>query len=114
MHNELLSKLKELKDLSRDVYIELEENGLKITDSHAGIAKEHLFNSNLKDIVGAVEGLLRGEPSERHTVRLEKALPDSLVNLKKVKASRASLRSMDRLERIEALLGYLENNYRDL
>ena len=114
MHTELLSKLKELKNLSREVYIELEENGLKITDPNAGIAKEQFFMGNIKNITDAIEALLRGEASERPMVRLAKDLPDALVNLKKIKQTNAARMSADRLGRMEALLAYLENNYRDL
>ena len=114
MHTELLSKLKELKDLSRGVYIQLEEDGLKVSDPKAGIAKEQLFQSNIKNVVSAVEGLLRGEAAERHLVRLKKEFPDSLINIKKVKEVNAGMKNRESLMRIEALLTYLENNYQEL
>ncbi len=114
MSNEVLNKLKELKDVSRAVYVDLEENGLKVSDPHAGVAKEQLFNNNIKNITGAMEGLLRGEPAERHMVRLDKEFPNSFENMKKVKQASASQKSMGDLNRIEALLTFLENNYREL
>lgn len=114
MQAEVLGKLKELKDLSRNVYIQLEEDGLKVSDPTAGVAKEQLFTSNLKNITNGVEGLLRGEPAERHVVRLNKDFPDSFTNLKKVKQTAAGKKNIDSLNRIESLLSHLENAFREL
>ena len=114
MHGEVLAKLKELKDLSRGVYIQLEEDGLKVSDDQAGMAKEQLFTSNIKNIINATEGLLRGEPAENHMIRLDNEFPDSLKNIQKVKACAAGRKNAESLKRIEVLLVYLENTYREL
>ena len=84
MSAESLNKLKELKDLSRALYIKLEEDGLRVSHAEAGLAKEQLFTSNIKNIINATEGLLRGEASEGHMMRLDKEFPDSLKNIQKL------------------------------
>ena len=114
MSNEVLTKLKELKDVSRNLYVKLEEDGLKVSDPQAGVAKEQFFNNNVKNITGAMEGLMRGEPAERHLVRLAKEFPNSFENMKKIKSCNAGRLNVDTLNRIEVLLAFLENNYREL
>ena len=114
MQAELLGKLKELKDLSREVYVRLEDDGLRVSDPVGGIAKEQFFTSNVKNITNAIEGLLRGEPAERHMVRLNKDFPDAFTNVKKVKQTLAGKKNAESLNRMEALLTFLEKMYRDL
>ncbi|HZX12604.1 MAG TPA: hypothetical protein VFE88_04075 [Candidatus Nanoarchaeia archaeon] len=114
MKSEVIGKLKELKELSRVLEVKIEADGLKISDPLAGIAKEQFFNNNLRGITSAMEGLLRGEAAERHTVRLEKEFPAALKNVKKLKDSAAGMKNADSFERVEALLTYLENTYLEL
>lgn len=108
--SEMLIKIKELRILSSDVGQQLEDDGLPITD----IPKEQLFGNNIKNIVTAVEMLLRYEPSERPSLRLKKDIPDSYINLDKVGKTKQGQKQAAKLSRIKELIQYVEQNYNEV
>lgn len=110
INNEVLTKLKELRNLSNDCQRKLETNGLPITD----LPKAQLFDCNIKDIVSAVEALLRNEPSERPELRLQKGIPDSYINIDKVKKTNPGKLCSVELDRIKELIQYIEGIYKQL
>ena len=57
--SEVLQKVKELRNLANEVEQRLEKDGLSITN----ISKAQLFDYNIKNIIGAVESLLRNKTS---------------------------------------------------
>ena len=114
MKTEVLNKLKELKDVSRGLYIQLEEDGMKVSDPQAGLAREQFFQNNMKHIVNGIEGLMRGEASEKHMVRLDKEFPNAMENLRKLKGTPVGVKNAGSLNRVEGLVTFLENNYRAL
>jgi len=109
MSVEVLVKLKELKFVASEAEKQLDNSGMSITN----LQKEQLFNHNVKNIVNAIEGLLRNEPSERHHFRLEKEIPDSYVNIKKLKDTPQG-RNNVHLDRIKDLVSYFEGVYREI
>ena len=106
---EVLRRLSELKIVAGETEKKLENDGLSITN----IQKEQLFNHNIKNIINAVEGLLRNEPSEKHVFRLEKEIPDSYVNINKLKNTPQGELN-NNLERLKDLISYFESNYKQL
>ena len=107
---EVLDKIKELRNISNEIEKKLEKDGLSITN----IPKEQLFNHNIKNIIGAIEGILRNEPPERHTLRLEKEFPDAYNNITKIKEAAAGKINSTHLDKIKELISYLENSYGSL
>ncbi len=105
--NEVLGKIKELRNLSNETEINLEKSGLSITS----IAKEQLFNYNIKNIISAVEGILRNEPAERHTIRLVKEIPDAYNNITKIKETPPGKANTTHLDKVKQLISYLEKAY---
>ncbi|MBI5391598.1 hypothetical protein HZB00_01210 [Candidatus Woesearchaeota archaeon] len=108
-NSEALPRLQTLREGSRDVNTKLEEAGLKMTHGSAGIAKEQFFSNNIKNIVSAVEALLRGEPAERPYVRLKKEFPDAYRNLKLIRETPAGKTQSIALAKLEQALKELEN-----
>ena len=104
---EVLNKLKELKELSNGLSNSLEKHGILITD----INKERLFESNIKSTITAIEGLLRNEPSEKHTLRLQKEIPDSYKNISEVKKTNAGKLNSIALDKLKSLMSYFEQIY---
>ena len=104
---EVLDKIKELRNLSNQIEKRLEKDGLSITN----IPKEQLFNHNIKNIIGAMEGLLRNEPQERHVIRLEKEIPDAYNNINKIKESAPGRLNSVHLDNIKDLVTFLEKAY---
>ena len=106
--SEVLQKVKELRNLANEVEQRLEKDGLSITN----ISKAQLFDYNIKNIIGAVESLLRNEPSEKPNLRLEKDLPDAYNNIKKIKETAPGRLNAQHLDRIHELVSYFEQNYK--
>ena len=105
----MLAKLKELRNIASETEKQLGNSGMSITN----IQKEQLFNHNIKNIVDAIEGLLRNEPSERHHIRLEKEIPDSYVNIKKLKETQQG-KGNQNLEKIKEIIYFFEGKYREI
>lgn len=108
--SEVLVKIKELRNLASEAEKKLEKDGLSITN----IPKEQLFNHNIKNIIGAIEILLRNEPAERAIFRLEKEIPDTYNNITKLKETSPGRLNSTHLDKIKELVNYLEQNYRRL
>lgn len=106
-NNEVLGKIKELRNISSNAELNLERDGISITS----ISKEQLFNHNIKNIISAVEGLLRNEPPERHTIRLVKEIPDCYNNITKVKETPAGKMNATHLDNMKQLIDYFEKVY---
>ncbi|MBI2148613.1 hypothetical protein HYU23_02945 [Candidatus Woesearchaeota archaeon] len=107
---EVLDKIKELRNISSDTEQKLEKDGLSITS----IPKEQLFNHNIKNIIAAIEALLRNEPSERPILRLEKEIPDLYNNLNKLKETPAGRLNSEKLDKIKDSIVFIEKIYRRL
>ena len=105
--NEVLDKIKELRNISSEAEKKLEKDGLSITS----IPKEQLFNHNVKNIISSIEGLLRNEPSERHVIRLEKEIPDAYNNITKLKETSAGRLNSTHLDNIKELVNFIERVY---
>ena len=105
---EILGKLKELRNTSSETELKLEKDGLGITN----IAKEQLINYNIKSIISSVEGLLRNEPQERHVLRLEKDIPDAYNNIGKLKETGPGRMNSVHLDKIKDLIAFIEKNYK--
>lgn len=114
MKTEVLENLNELKHLVRDLGPQLEDAGLRFGGDEASIAKAHLFDAYLKSIVSATEGLLRGEPAERHNSRLSKDLPPAFEALRKIKNSEPGRAHAAALEHLERLLTFINEKYRQI
>lgn len=109
MSAEVLARLKELRDIASETEKQLEDAGISITN----IQKEQLFNHNIKNIVAAIEGLLRNEPSERHHIRIEKEIPDSYANIKKLRETQHG-RGNQNLEKLGEIISFFESRYREI
>ena len=107
---EVLDKLKELRNLSNETEIKLEKSGLSITN----IPKEQLFNHNIKNTINAIEALLRNEPAERHTIRLQREFPDSYINIDKIKQTPSGKLHAENLDRIRGIIQLIEKNYQKI
>lgn len=108
--SDMLDKIKELRNIANEIHQKLEQDGLSITN----IPKEQLFNYNIKNIIGAIESLLRNEPPERSNLRLEKEIPDAFNNIKKLQETQAGRTNSESLARIKDLINNIELNYRRL
>ncbi len=105
-----LQKIKELRNISNDTIQRLEKDGVSITD----IPKAQLFDNNIKNIITAIEALLRNEPSERPVMRLERDIPDAYVNIGKIKNTAAGRLNSNSLDKMKELIGFLEQTYKRL
>ena len=110
IQSEMLIKLKELKDVSKKAENDLEGAGVSVTD----LNRKQLFDNNIKSTISAIEGLLRNEPAERHLLRLKREIPDSYINIKKLKETRAGKLSSVNLDKIKTVMSYLEKNFENL
>lgn len=106
--SEVLMKIKELRNLTSETEKRLEKDGLSITS----IPKEQLFNYNIRSMISAVESILRNEPAEKPTLRLEKDIPDAYSNLKKIRETQPGKMHSTALDKIEELIRYIEQNYK--
>ncbi|HIH26045.1 MAG TPA: hypothetical protein HA226_04720 [Nanoarchaeota archaeon] len=109
MSADILAKLKELKNVASETQYQLENSGVSITN----IQKEQLFNHNVKNIINAIEGLLRNEPSERHYLRLQKEFPDSYNNIRKLKETPQG-KITPNLDKIKDIISFFEGKYRGI
>ena len=107
---EILNIIKELRNLSPEVDKKLEMDGLSLTN----IPKEQLFTYNIKSIITAIEAMLRNEPSEKHIIRLEKDIPDSYNNIRKIQETSQGKLNSTSLSRIKELIKNIEQNYQKL
>lgn len=107
---EVLGKIKELKNIASETEVKLEKDGMSITN----ISKEQLFNHNIKNIISSIEALLRNEPSERPIMRLEREIPDSYNNLTKIKETPPGRLNASSLDKIKEIITDLEKVYRRL
>ncbi len=105
-----LVKLKELKEYSKKAEDDLEKAGISVTD----INRKQLFDNNIKSTIGAIEGLLRNEPAERHLLRLKREIPDSYVNVDKLKETRAGKLSSLNLDKIKKIMEYFRENFENI
>ena len=110
---QFIDNLTELKQTHERMQRALERSGLKITDHFPGMSKERLVR-NMQDIVSACEGLLRGDPLEPHYTRLERALPDALLYLKRVREAPQAKEHALLLEAVERNVTFIKDNYRDI
>ncbi|MBS3175103.1 hypothetical protein J4440_04440 [Candidatus Woesearchaeota archaeon] len=108
--NEVLGKLKELKDCSKEVELSLERDGISITDMN----KEKLFNNNLKNAISAIEALVRNEPSERPILRLQREIPDAYNNIRELKQIQPGKLNSADLDKLAGLIKYFEDVYEEL
>lgn len=113
-NNEILKNLKDLKYHSRALNQKLEQSGLSPTDGTAGKEKSTLFDSNVNDIATAVEGLLRGESPERHTLRIEHSIPDAKKNIAKILETKSGKLNLADIEKLKQLLNYFEQVYKQI
>ncbi|MBS3168160.1 hypothetical protein J4216_03490 [Candidatus Woesearchaeota archaeon] len=107
MNNQILQKVRELRNLASETERALEESGISITY----IPKEQLFSNNIKKIISAVEGLLRQEPREKHTLRLKTDIQDSYKNIKEIKQTDQGKKHSSKLDKIKELVEFLEKIY---
>lgn len=105
---EILDKIKELRNLSKETSKKLEEGGLSITF----IPKEQLFKYNVSSIIESVEGLVRNEPQERFFIRLGKDIPDAYTNLKKLEETPQGKDNAESIKKIREIIKYIEENYK--
>jgi len=105
--NEVLVKIKELRNIAYETDQSLERSGLSITD----VPKAQLFDNNIKNIIGAIESLLRNEAVERPILRLKKDVPDAYLNISKIKKTNPGSLNSVNLDRIKQLIEYLEDVY---
>jgi|SRR3989344_4876651 len=110
MKHEVMLKLKNLRVLASELEYNLDKAGLKMTD----INREQLFNHNIKNIISSVEGILRNEPAEKHSIRLRKEFPDIQRNISKIKETQAGRIHSPELESMQNIVKFLENNYEKL
>lgn len=108
--SDMLEKIKELRNLANETSQRLEREGMSITN----ISKEQLFNHNIKSMIDSIEALLRNEPSERPILRLEKEIPDSHINLKKMQETPQGRSNSASLARIKDIINHIEQNYKRL
>lgn len=113
-NTEILKNLKDLKYHSRALDLKLEQSGLSPTDGTAGVEKSALFDSNVIDIATAIEGLLRGEASERHHLRIEKAFPEAKKNIQKILTTKPGKINAADLQKLNQLIEYFEQNYKHI
>ena len=104
---DVLLKLKELKEFSKEIKADLENSGMPITD----LNKERLFESNIKNTINAIESLLRNEASEKPTLRLQQDIPDAYKNIKELKTTPEGRMHSAKLERLQNILKFFEENY---
>ena len=105
-----LQKIKELRNISNETVQKLERDGMSITD----MPTSQLFDNNIKNILTAIEALLRNEPSEKPIMRLDRDIPDSYSNISKIKNTPAGRLNSTSLDKMKELIGFLEQNYKRL
>ncbi len=105
---EMLTKVKELRSISKKTEELLEKSSISITNIH----KKQLFDNNIKSIISAVESLLRNEPPERPILRLRKEIPDLYINIKNLKETEAGKLYSTELEQLKSLISYIEAIYK--
>ena len=111
-NNEILKNLKDLKYHARALNQKLEASGLSPTDGVAGKEKSSLFDSNVNDIATAIEGILRGESAERHTLRIERSVPEVKKNIAKISETKAGKLNLSDLQKLQQLVDYFAQNYK--
>ncbi len=110
---QFIDNLTALKTNHEQMQRALDRSGLKITDHFPGMSKERLVK-NMQDIIAACEGLLRGDPLEPHHTRLERALPDALLYLKRVREAPKAREHLVLLENVERNVTFIKDNYCNL
>ena len=110
---QFIDNLTGLKTNHEQMQRALDRSGLKITDHFPGMSKERLVK-NMQDVMVACEGLLRGDPMEPHHTRLERALPDALLYLKRVREAPQAQAHLALLEKVECNVTFIKDHYRDL
>jgi hypothetical protein len=111
MERDFVEKLKELLDLSRNVELELEQNGLKSTTPEIGIIKEQLFRTTIPSLVGACQAIARGEPMERAEIRLKRDFPAAYSGLDKIRQTPAGKKIVAHLDKLKVLVDYISKEY---
>ena len=107
---QFINNLTELKTNHEQMQRALDRSGLKITDHFPGMSKERLVR-NMQDVVAACEGLLRGDPLEPHYTRLERAVPDALLYLKRVHEAPQAKEHAALLAKVEQNVTFIKDNY---
>ncbi len=113
-NGEILKNLKDLKYHSRALDQKLEQSGLSPTDGTAGVEKSALFDSHVIDIATAVEGLLRGESSEKHHLRISKSIPEAKRDIQKILTTKPGKMNSADLQKLQQLIEYFEANFRSI
>ena len=114
MKSEIPSKLKKLNQLSRSLETDLEESGVRVTALAHAVHVNQFFQNNIPNIVGACQGLLRGEANERHILRLEKSFISVFSNLEKIKDIPQTKKYLKEIGEIENILNELKQIYHKL
>ncbi len=109
-NTEILGKLKELRNAATETEVALENSGISITY----IPKAQLFSNNIRNIIGAIETLMRQEQKERQTFRLERDIPDSYKNITEVKSTPQGKQHAAKLDKLKELINYFEKIYKSI
>lgn len=113
-NNEILKNLKDLKYHARALDQKLEASGLSPTAAVAGKEKSALFDGNINDIATAIEGLLRGESPERHTLRIERSVPEVKKNIAKIMETKSGKLNASDLQKLQQIVDYFGQNYKQI
>jgi len=114
MKKEIPTKLKKLGELVKALELKLEERGFRITASEHGVNIGQFLDHNIPNIISACQGLLRGESSERHYLRLQKEFAIVFRNLDKIKSLPQAKALSSEIEEIESILKHLHTIYKEI
>jgi len=114
IRQELPTKLKQLNDLIRKLQDTMEIKGIKVVSLEHSTKINQFFQNNIPNIISACQGLLRGEPTEKHELRLAKDFPSVFENLEKIKELPQAKEFKETLDQIESILKPLSQIYKEI
>ena len=114
MKSELPSQLKKLNELVKQIENSLETKNIRITALEHGTKINQFFSNNVPGIVASCQALLRGEPTERHELRLEREFKSVFDNLNKIKELEGLKEFSENLNEIESILNQLNKIYKEI
>lgn len=109
LKQEMLQYVKVLREKAPMLYKNLEESGLKITDSWEGMAAEEMKGS-ISRIISACEQILRVEKPSAAEYRLTIDIPRLLKNLKKIEECKAGKENTVLINEIRDTINFIEKN----
>ena len=114
MKSERPTKLKKLNELVKKIENSLENKNIRITALEHGTKINQFLTINIPGIIFSCQALLRGEPTEKHELRLEREFRSVFDNLNKIKELEQLNELSQDLNEIESILNHLNEIYKEI